>query len=145
MKKILLLLSTWTFIMGCIAGQKAPDDSFLEKLLLENIRDTPYTAHIKVTGSDRHEEIASDTGKPGYIIFSIHADVIETFKGENFPEIDYLVLMEAPSEGPSAGTEFIVSLRFSKERNAYYIPDNGYALPVTKTLIHMARSKQDQN
>jgi len=140
MKKILVLIFTLSLTFACVAGQKAPDDSFFEELLLSNLREAPYTAHVKITRAERSKEIYSDSGEAGYIMFKVHADVIETFKGGNYSKIEYFIFLEAPSKGPMVGQEFIVSLHYSEKKDEYRVPDNGYVLPVTERLENTARS-----
>jgi len=134
----LIFILNLTF--GCVALQKGSDDSFFEELLLANLQDAPYTAHVKITKTERNKESYSDSGKVGYVIFKVHADVVETFRGASYSDIEYSVFLEAPSNGPRVGEEFIVSLYYSEEKDEYYIPDNGYALPVTDRLKNIARS-----
>lgn len=129
-------------LSGCATIQKASDDSFYESLLLSNIKNTPYTAHVKIITTEILKVINSDSGQPGYIVFKVYADVIEIFKGESSDRVIYSVTHEAPSKDPPVGKEFIVSLKRS-EKGTYYIPDNGYALPFTEKLRGLARSKGD--
>ena len=98
-------------------------------------------AHIRITETEKHKEIYSDSGEFGYIIFKVTADVIETFKGKKFDEIEYSIFQEHPSKGPLIGNEWIVSLHYSEEKIEYYIPDNRYVLHVTETLKNTVRSE----
>jgi hypothetical protein len=141
MKKILALIFVLSLTFGCAIGRNISDDSFLEELLLSNLEKTLYTAHVIIAKTETSREIYSDSGQVGYIIFKVYADVIETFKGNKYDKIEYFIFLEAPSKGPPIGEEFIVSLHYSEEKDQYYIPDNGYDLPVTKRLKDIARSK----
>jgi hypothetical protein len=125
--------------LGCAAGRNMPDDSLSENLLLSNLEETPYTAHVKTTSVEKNKEIRSDSGEIGYVVFKVQAEVIETFKGDKKSTIEYFVMHEAPSKGPRLGEDLIASLNRSEE-GEYYVPDNGYELPATKSLIRLARS-----
>lgn len=127
-------------LSGCASIQEESNDSFYESLLLSNIKNTPYTAHVKIKAAELINIIYSDSGQPGYIVFKVYTDVIEIFKGESSARVIYSVTHEAPSKGPPIGKEFIVSLQRS-EKGSYYIPDNGYALPFTEKLRRLAKSK----
>lgn len=127
-------------LSSCATIQEKSDDAFYESLLLSNIENTPYSAHIKIKAAEIINVIYSDSGQPGYIVFKVYADVIEIFKGESSARIMYSVTHEAPSKGPPIGEEFIVSLQRS-EKDSYYIPDNGYALPFTEKLRGLAKLK----
>jgi hypothetical protein len=137
MRIILTLMLILAF--GCAVSQELSDDSFYQGLLLSNLQETPSTAHIRITRIEKNKEIYTESGRLGYIVFKVQADVIETFKGNKHMAIDYSIFREAPSEGPLIGEEFIVSLHRS-EKGEYYIPDNGYELPATEALKRLARS-----
>ena len=141
MTKFLALIFIVSSNFSCVTSLKASDVSFFEALLMSNLQKTPYTAHIRITKTERHKEIYSDSGEVGYIIFRVTADVIETFKGKKFDEIEYSIFQEATSKGPLIGNEWIVSLHYSEEKDEYYIPDNGFVLPVTETLKNTVRSE----
>ncbi|MDI6809821.1 MAG: hypothetical protein QME66_12730 [Candidatus Eisenbacteria bacterium] len=131
-------------VSGCSVFRGAADHSLYEQLLLSNLRETPYTAHIKIARVEKNREILSDSGELGYVVFKVQAEVIETYKGDKYSTIEYFVFREAPSEGPPVGENLIVSLRRSEEGD-YYVSDNGYELPATESLIRLARSKTKQS
>ena len=142
MKKNLTLIFILSLIFGCATSQKVSDDSFFKGLLLSNLQESAFTAHVKITKTEKNKEIYSDSEELGYMIFKVYADVIETFKGDKYDRIEYFIFQEFPSDGPPVGEEFIVSLHYSEEKDEYYIPDNGYNLPVTEALKNIARSER---
>jgi hypothetical protein len=141
MIKVVALIFILSSNLSCFTSPTTSDVSFFKALLLSNLQKTPYTAHIRIAKTEKRKEIYSDSGEVGYIIFKVTADVLETFKGEKFDEIEYSIFQEAPSKGPLIGNEWIVSLHYSEEKDEYYIPDNGYVLPVIETLKNTARSE----
>ncbi|NEO86583.1 MAG: hypothetical protein F6J87_20345 [Spirulina sp. SIO3F2] len=148
MKNIFILFFASILTFGCVSCQKVADDSHkatdnsaLEHLLLSNIEETPYTAHIKVTDINKIEDISSDSGDSGKIGYKVHANVIATYKGEKNEKIEYFVFLEDSSKEALTGKEFIVSLHYSEDKSHYYIPDNGYVLPPTEALKDIGQSK----
>ncbi len=140
--KIIFLVMGLSLISACASNQKASEDLFLEKLLLSNIQETPYTLHVKVISTEKDRLIRADSGQVGYIKFRILARLIEAFKGNVPDTIEYFHIMEAPTKGPAIDEEFIVSLEFSPEKRQYYVPGNGYVLPANERLLNLARRKR---
>jgi hypothetical protein len=141
MKTVPALIFILIMFFGCATNRKLSNGSFFEGMLLNNLQETPFTAHVKITRIEKNKDIYSDSGEVGYVIFKVYADVVEVFKGDKHDRIKYFIFQEVPSDGPRIGEEFIVSLHYSEEKEEYYIPDNGYHLPVTETLKNSARSK----
>lgn len=102
------------------------------ELIESNLRETPYTAHVRVESATR------DAAAHGHDTFLVHATVLETFRGEARAQLDYVETHEAPSPGPQAGADIVVSLqRFPDGR--YAVPDNGYVFPATAAVLERAR------
>lgn len=108
----------------------------LKRLVLSNLKGTDYTAHVRV----KKVEKAGDAGI--YQMFRITVDVVELFNGRAQKILEYGVSQEKPTKGPAVGSEFIVSLETKKKdgRLMYFIPDNGYTLPVKPELLEALRS-----
>jgi len=104
-------------------------------LIDSNVRDTAYTAHVRI---DSVEAKDSTHASGGYVTFHVHATVLETFRGETRPQVDYFETHDAPSKGPQAGSDIVVSLDKLDDGN-YAVPDNGYVFPATRTVLERAR------
>ena len=74
----------------------------------------------------------------GYVTFHVHATVLETFRGETRPQVDYFETHDAPSAGPQAGNDIVISLD-KLDDGGYAIPDNGYVFPATPAVLQRAR------
>ncbi len=140
--KLFVFVVLVSLACGCAANRHSGDLSFMDRLLEDNIGQTPYTALVRVKDVNIARQIRDDSGRAGYREFRVTADVLETFKGPRLPRVDYLVIVEATLQGPQPGSKFIVSLRYSPERGCYYVPGNGYALPASERLISVARAKR---
>ena len=80
------------------------------------------------------------------MILKIDAEVIETFKGGKFENVTYFQWCEAPVKLENwINNENITSLEYSEKDDHYYIPDNGYSVPVTNKLLKIARSCKKVN
>jgi len=105
------------------------------ELIDANLRETPYTAHVRI---DSVERAAHGDTRSGYVTFHVCATVAETFKGESRARVDYVETHEAPSAGPRVGADIVVSLtRLGDGRFA--VPDNGYVFPATPAVLERAR------
>ena len=102
-----------------------------------NLRDTTYTAHVRIDSVENKAKDATHaTG--GYVTFHVHATVLETFRGAVRPQVDYFETHDAPSAGPQPGSDILVSLDKLDDGN-YAVPDNGYVFPATRAVLERAR------
>jgi len=107
------------------------------ELIDSNVRDTAYTAHVRIDSvEDKAKDAAHASG--GYVTFHVHATVLETFRGAARPQVDYFETHDAPSAGPQPGSDIVVSLDKLDDGN-YAVPDNGYVFPATPTVLQRAR------
>jgi len=100
------------------------------------------TARVRVLGVQTVGDLMRDeqTGKAGYKIFEVTADVLETFKGQLPSRIVIRVIQEQPSDPPASG-EFIVSVDGSGPRVT--LADDAVAwVASTPDLIRVARGSE---
>jgi len=110
----------------------ADDASPPRELIAGNVRNTPYTAVVEITGAEKTEEIR------GYVRFRVQASVIETIKGKTLDHIEYFETHEAPSKEPWRSGRVLVSLQQASD-GSLSVPDNGYVFPATTAVILEAR------
>jgi hypothetical protein len=143
MKKLISIFIIIFYLYGCHNNE---EKDFYNQLLISNLNNTPYTAYLKIKKVEINKDIKSDSGKCGYVILKIDAEVIETFKGDKFKNITYFQWCETPVELDNwINNENITSLEYSKKDNHYYVPDNGYSIPATNKLLKIARSCKKVN
>jgi hypothetical protein len=99
------------WLVACAAGAAVrADDAPPLELIDTNVRDTAYTAHVHIDAV-----AAADANLPGYVTFRVRATVKETFKGAARPQVEYFETREAPSTGPRAGADVLVSLNARRD------------------------------
>jgi hypothetical protein len=118
-------------IAPCEAGAAERTGPPLE-LVASNVRDTPYTAVVEITGVEKADAIR------GYVRFRVRASVIETIKGKAVARIEYFETHEAPSKGPERSSRVLVSLQEAPD-GALSVSDNGYVFPANEAVIREAR------
>lgn len=116
----------------------ADDEAFFNKLINENVIETPFSALIKTVSYEPVNDIRTDRGVTGYITYKFIAVVEEVFKGKAFTQIEYYVTYEAGIKPVVNDQSQIISLCFSTD-NKLYVPDNGYRIDATDKLIAIAR------
>jgi len=121
------LLAMTPILASAVDGTSPP----LE-LVASNVRDTPYTAVIEITGAEKADEVR------GYVRFRVRGAVIETIKGSAVDHIEYFETHEAPTNGPKWSSRVLVSLRKAPD-GTLFAPDNGYVFPATDAVIGEAR------
>jgi hypothetical protein len=107
------------------------------ELIDSNVAQTPYTAQVRIESVD-----AASNSDPGHVTFHVHARVVKVFKGDAGTHVDYFETHEAPSKGPRAGADILVSLDQRRD-GGYAVPDNGYVFPATPQVLERARRAAD--
>ena len=137
MKSIIILTLIMIFCSNGLAQESLQE--LQEKLLKSNIKETSYSAWVKVIDVKKK---GNELLYPTYILI---CDVIETFKGKPFKQIEFLRGVEYGYTVLPIGNEYIVSLFINEKNGQYYLGDNGYDLPVSKRLIKTARELKNEN
>lgn len=104
-----------------------------ETLLRSNFNDTPYSAWVKI------QDVKTKGNLLLYPTYLLICDVLETFRGEQLKQIQFLRGVEDGYSKLPIGDETLVSLFINEENGQYYLGDNGYDLPASKHLIKIAR------
>lgn len=129
--------------LACLSAAQSTFAADLPPLELidSNLRDTAYTAHVRI---DAVEAKDSAHASSGYVTFHVHATVLETFRGAARPQVDYFETHDAPSAGPQPGSDILVSLDKLDDGN-YAVPDNGYVFPAIRAVLERARRAAKAN
>ena len=128
-------------VLASTAERVTAGDGALE-LFADNLRATPYSAHLRVTAVERASEVRADDGRAGLVVFRVRARALEVWKGRAAAEIDYLETCEAPIVPPAVGAEIVASLE-RRDDGQLVVPDNGYVFPATPELLRDARRLGD--
>lgn len=105
--------------------------------LTNNFYETNYTAVVRITRG-RIEDVYGRPARAtrGYVNHVYEAKVIEHIRGESQKTIRYYVMAEAGMPLHLPAYPKVVSLCSAEKSqyNRYFTPDNGYTLPLSKTL-----------
>lgn len=105
--------------------------------LTNNFHETNYTAIVRITRG-RIEDV---NGRPtdatrGYVNHVYEAKVIEQIRGVPLKTVRYYVMADAgiPLHLPAYPTVVSLCSARKSKYNRYFTPDNGYTLPLSKSL-----------
>jgi hypothetical protein len=108
-------------------------------LVRTNIETTDYSAIVHVLmGRVKGNSVLRRLGG-GYVNHFYRARVLETIKGPRYDTITFSVMAESDIDPILPDHPVIVSL-CGRGREAMYVPDNGYELPATASLMAAARN-----
>jgi hypothetical protein len=139
-----MLLRSFVFVLSVLAGHHSAKAAGFDsgEYVAYYLSHSDATAHVRILDVQTVGELMHDeqTGKSGYKIFEVTADVLEMFKGQLTPRIVIRVIQEQPSDPPASG-EFIVSVDGSGSRVT--LADDAVAwIASTPDLIRIARGSE---
>jgi hypothetical protein len=137
MRRYLHML-TFSALFCAVAFAAAADSDFHRRWAVnEFLRAADVTAHIRILGVRTTDEMLDPgTGKAGYKMYEMTAEVVEGFRGIKPGNIVFSFSQEQPSEPPGSG-EYIVGL----ENVAGHLKFDAVAwIEATPDLIQFARA-----
>ncbi len=133
---LLLSCDTWTENRS-VMKQAPENDNISPDLVRDNIATTDYSAIVFVEkGKVKEKGPLRRLG--GYVNHIYRARVLETLRGPRYERITFAVMADSDIDLILPEYPVIVSL-CGKEKDAMYVPDNGYELPATAALTAAAR------
>ena len=140
LKFMILLTIEFLLFQACSVKHVATQDRLQqqsEALMLEAIEDfissTPYCALIQHTSVD----VSPDPNDPHSEINIYHAKVLETFRGQQFRNISYILISDKGSDPTLVKQPVIITLCSVKD--GFFWPGTGSMFEATEEVIKKAR------
>ncbi len=131
-----ILCSTILLFMMTSSGYGFDDEKQQAALIRGNVQATDLTAVVRI------DRITRTGPQRGYALWHYKASVVDMIHGPRLDQIEFTVVTEADQAVKVPEEPYLVSL-CSSGKSSFRVPDNGFMMSATSSLISVARASAE--